>query len=253
METRIESHYECQYCSKNYKIKKAYERHILVCNILSKTPQERKLENEEYENMPNLRELYQMVQILILKNEKLEKQVDKMSAWINNKKRVNVLEWLNENNKPSIQFNEWVESVEITKIHMKYVFEHNFVEGVNLTVREIVNKDFDSIPIKAFEQRENILYVYNGDENKWEIINSHQIDTLFIKITKGLLNQLKFWQDKNKHRLCNSGFTEKYIQNVKKITGGDLSREQQCHKLKQSFYNSLKVNIKNIIQYEFVF
>lgn len=253
MTTRIESRYECQHCSKNYKIKSAYERHILVCSIVSKTPKERKLENEEYENMPNLRELYQMVQILILKNEKLEKQVDKMSAWINNKKRVNVLEWLNENNKPSIQFNEWIETLVITKVHMKYVFEHNFVEGVNLIVREIININLDSLPIKSFEQRENILYVYNGDENKWEIIDANQTEMLFVKITKGLLNQFKFWQDKNKHRLCNGGFTEKYIENVKKITGGDLSKEQQCCKLKQSFYNALKVNIKNIIQYEFVF
>ena len=252
MSIRIDSQYECQYCSKNYKIKKAYERHILVCNILSKTPRERQLENEAYENMPNMRELYQMIQILILKNEKLENQVNKMSAWINNKKRVNVLEWLNDNIKPMIVFNEWVESIEITKIHMKYVFEYNFVDGINLIAREIVSKDFDSIPLKAFEQRENI-YVYNGYEVKWEIINPHQIDTLFVRITKGLLNQLKIWQDKNKYRLYNSKFTEKYIQNVKKITGGDLSKEQQCHKLKQSFYNSLKVNIKNIQQYEFVF
>lgn len=253
MSNKIEAHYECCHCSKNYKIKKAYDRHLLVCSVISKTVKERKTENEEYENIPTVKQMYEMIQILIVKNENLEKQVNKMSKWINNKKKVNVLEWLNENNVPNNDFNNWVETIEITEKHMEFVFEHNFIDGVNLTVRELLNKDLETIPIKAFEQKEGILYVYNGSENKWENINQSQFDTLFIKITKGLLGQLKLWKDKNIHRLYQTEFTEKYIGNVKKITGGDLSREQQIHKLKQAFYNTLKINIKNIVQYEFVF
>ena len=253
MSNKIGAHFECHHCSKNYKIKKAFDRHILVCNILSKTTTERKYENEEYENLPNLKEMYSMIKMLILKNEQLEKQVNKMNSWINNKKRVNIIEWLNENDTPNLDFNQWIETIEISNEHMEFVFEHNFVEGIDLTVREIMNKDLELRPLKSFEQREGIIYVYNGSENKWEIIGNHQMELIFIKITKGLLNQLKLWQDKNRHRLCQNGFTEKYIENVKKITGGDLTKEQQIHKIKQSFYNTLKVNIKNIIQYEFVF
>ena len=250
---KIEAHYECCHCSKHYKIKKAYDKHILLCSVMSKTTKERKEENEQYENIPTMKEMYEMIQMLIIKNENLEKQVNKMSKWINNKKRVNVIEWLNENNIPTHDFEQWVDTIEITNQHMEFVVEHGFIEGVNLTVREIVNKDLETIPIKAFEQKEGLLYVYNGVELKWETINQGQFDKLFIRITKGLLGQFKKWQDENRHRLYQTGFTEKYIENVKKITGGDLSREQQNHKLKQAFYNALKINIKNIIQYEFVF
>lgn len=252
-ENRIEPHFECHHCSKHYKIKKAYDRHILICGVISKTTKERKRENEEYENIPSMKEMYEMIQILIVKNDNLEKQVNKMSKWINNKKKVNVIEWLNENNIPPINFNQWLETIEITSEYMEFVFDHNFVEGINLTARELVNKDLETLPMKSFEQKEGVLYIYNGIENKWEIINSSQFDTLFIKITKGLLGQLKLWQDKNRQRLYQHGFTEKYIENVKKITGGDLSKEQQNNKLKMAFYNALKVNIKNIVQYEFVF
>lgn len=252
-DNKIEPYFECYHCSKHYKIKKAYERHILMCGVISKTIKERKRENEEYENIPTMKEMYEIVQILIVKNDNLEKQVNKMSKWINNKKRVNVIEWLNENNIPPFDFNQWLETIEITSEHMEFVFEYNFLEGVNLTVKEIVNKDIETLPMKAFEQKEWVLYVYNGIENKWEIISTSQYETLFIKITKDLICQLKLWQDKNRHILYQEGFTEKYIENVKKITGGDLTKEQQYHKLKQSFYNALKVNIKNIVQYEFVF
>ena len=65
--------------------------------------------------------------------------------------------------------------------------------------------------------------------------------------------QLKFWQDENKSRLFTNGFTEIYMENVKKITGGDLSKEQQCCKFKSMLYNHIKINLKNVIQHEFEF
>lgn len=253
MSNTIAPQYECCYCSKNYKIRKAYDKHVIVCSIFAKSKHEKKVENEEIENLPTMRELYGMIKMLMIKNEKLERQVSKMNTWINNKKRINVVEWLNENNRPEMNLYEWIETIEITNEHMEYVFNHNFVEGVNLTVREIVSKDLEKIPIKAFDERDNALYVYNGEERKWELISQEQFERIFVRITKGLMNQLKFWQDRNKDRLFQNGFTEKYIENVKKITGGNLTREQQHNKLKLSLYNSLKVNIKNVVQYEFEF
>jgi len=98
MNNKISGYYECGFCNKNYKIKKSYEKHFMLCSIINKSVTERKAENEEYENIPSMREMYNMIQILILKNDKLEKQVEKMYTWIHkNKKKINVIDWLNEN------------------------------------------------------------------------------------------------------------------------------------------------------------
>jgi len=141
---------------------------------------------------------------------------------------------------------------------MESVTEHNFIEGVNRIIKRIVKNntnslemEMENLPIKAFEQRDNALFIFNGKE--WSLMTVEQFDCIFNKITKGLINQLKLWQDKHKNRLFDSGITEKYIENVTKLTGGNLTREQQYHKIKQGFYNHLKINIKNIVQYEFVF
>jgi uncharacterized protein YeeX (DUF496 family) len=275
MNDKISGYYECSLCSKNYKVKKSYDKHLLLCNVISKSIRERKADNEISENIPSMREMYNIIQILILKNDRLEKQVEKMSTWIhNNKKKVNILEWLNENNRPPITFDVWLERVEINKEDMECVITHNFIEGIHMIVKRLIHTnygenesqndidqskctekipldEYEYLPIKAFEQKENILYVFNGTE--WNIINHEQYTKLLNKLTKGLISQLKLWQDEHKNKLFERGFSEKYIEYVKKLTGGDLSLEQQSYKIKQSFYNHLKVNIKNIIQYEFVF
>lgn len=270
MPDKINKIYECGFCSKYYKIKSAYDKHFMLCSLMNKSSKERKSENEQSDealsNIPSLRDMYNIIQILIVKNDKLEKQVSKMSSWIhNNKKKVNVSEWLNENRKPFICYNRWVETIEIDMTDMEFVIKHNFIEGSRLIVKKLLggeNLEYtETLPIRAFDQKENTLYVFNECEQneqdiksgEWNLITSEQFDLLFNKITRGLIGQLKAWQDKYKNRLFESGFTEKYIENIKKLTGGDLTKEQQYYKIKQMFYNNLKVNIKNIIQYEFVF
>lgn len=261
MSNKISGYYECGYCNKSYKIKKAYEKHFLLCSVINKSTLERKSENDISENIPSIREMYNIIQILIMKNNKLEQQVEKMSSWIhNNKKKVNVIEWLNENIIPSIDYNNWIDSIQINQNDMESVTNHNFIEGINQIIKRILGIGFESynthqaesinLPIKAFEQKDN-LFVFNN--TRWSIITVEEFDLLYNKITRGLIGQLKIWQDINQKRLFDSGFTEKYIENVKKVTGGELTKEQQYYKIKQLFYNNLKINIKNIIQYEFVF
>jgi uncharacterized C2H2 Zn-finger protein len=268
---KIQAMYQCDYCNKIYKIKNAYNRHVSVCNIMQKSKRERDYENEEGYGKLSYRELYNVVQTLAMKYDQLEKKFDKMSSWINNnKKKLNVLDWLNANKQIQTCFNQWVERLDITRDDMEYVFKYGFTEGMRFIVQRIfpiTSSNSDNVPIRAFDQKDGSLFVYNVvstsdiDANnvaslyagEWNTINNDQFDNLFNKITKGLMCQLKFWQDENKSRLFTSGFTEIYMENVKKITGGDLTKEQQCCKFKSMLYNHIKINLKNVIQHEFEF
>jgi len=255
----IQTEYECGYCNKQYKRKMNYDKHMLLCNIIRKTPSE-KLNEREQDDLPTIRELYTVIQSLLEKQEKFEKQIEKMSSWINNnRKKINVLDWLNTNHTDCIDYNEWLNGLIISENDMELIFNHGFIEGMKYIINKICSNDNcnthiehkNGLPIKAFEQKEGTLFIYTNEN--WEIMSSSLFELLFNTITKGLTKQLKFWQDKNKHRLYQNGFTEIYIENVKKITGGDLSRDQQYHRVKQYLYNHLKVNIKQIVQHEFIF
>jgi hypothetical protein len=253
----IQTEYECGYCNRQYKRKMNYDKHMLLCNIIRKTPSER-LNEQEQDHLPTMRELYTVIQTLVERQEKFEKQIEKMSSWINNnRKKINVLDWLNTNHTNSIDFNKWLNELNISEEDMELVFKHGFIEGMKYIINHICLNDTNDnareewLPIKAFEQKEGTLFIYINEN--WEIMSSSMFELFFNTITKGLTTQLKLWQDKNKYRLYQNGFTETYIENVKKITGGDLSREQQYHKVKQYLYNHIKVNIKQIVQHEFVF
>jgi hypothetical protein len=252
----IEGHFECDFCNRQYKLKSRFEKHILMCSITSKTMDERKRENENLEKTPSVYELYEIIKQLVNKNEILERKVEKLSAWVNNnKKKINVLDWMNEHQNLNITFDDWLNSLQITKEDMELVFNYNFAEGIRFIIQRIIPDmtDDKEIPIKAFDQKDGIIYIFSGTESGWIIMSPEIFEKFFIRLTKGLLTQLKYWQDINRHRICDNGFTEVYIDNVKKITGGDLTKEQQYTKVKKMLYNHVKINLKNVIQYDFEF
>ena len=253
----VEGHFECDFCEKQYKLKSRFEKHILMCNITSKSVNERKKENELIDKTPSIQQLYEIIKQLAQKNDILERKVEKLSVWVNNnKKKINVVDWMNENRSIKITFENWLNSLEITKEDMELVFNYNFVEGIRFIIQRIIPDVGDTqgeIPVKAFDQKEGIIYIFNGAETGWGIMPPEIFERFFMRIAKGLLNQLKYWQDLNRHRICDNGFTEIYIDNVKKITGGDLTKEQQYTKVKRMLYNHVKINLKNVIQYDFEF
>jgi len=254
MSNTIEPKYECGYCGRPYKNRTIYEKHVRMCEILCKTPSERKRENEKIDNTPSITEIYDIVKTLIIKNDQLEKKIEKLTSFVNaTRKKLSVIDWLNEHSKPPYTFREWILNLTLTKDDMELVFKHNFGEGMRFIIQKHFPQSDETIPIKTFEQKDNVFYVFTNAETGWEVMTSEQFIFLFNTLTKGLINQLKLWQDENRHRICSSGFTEIYSANVKKITGGDLSLDQQYVKVKRALYTSLKINIKNIIQYDFEF
>jgi hypothetical protein len=131
------------------------------------------------------------------------------------------------------------------------VFEYDLYEAMRRIMKnKFTETNAEDLPIIAFEQKNNILFVYN---NEWTIITPELFNLLFNKLTKGLLRQFQLWQEKNKDRLYENHFSDKYKTYMKKILGGDLTREQQCIKIKHLLYNDIKNNIKNIIHYDFEF
>lgn len=246
---KIKAHYECNHCNRNYINKTCFDKHVLVCTILSSHNERKK---DDQETIPTVRELYDIIKILTIKYEALETKLEKMQSWVNNtKKKLSVIEWLNINNSLDINFYDWLNRIDINSSDMELVFKYNFCEGIRFIIQRLFIQDDNKIPIKAFEQKDNTIFIYNNDE--WSIMTSDQFELFFKTINKGLILQFKIWQDANRHRLCENGFTEIYVENAKKIFGGELSTEQQYTKIKRVLYNHIKINIKNMIQYEFEF
>ena len=62
------------------------------------------------------------------------------------------------------------------------------------------------------------------------------------------------WKEKNNDRIQNDDrFHDTYIDYMRIVLGGGLTKEQCYKRLANKMYHYLKCDLKNIIDYEFVF
>ena len=61
------------------------------------------------------------------------------------------------------------------------------------------------------------------------------------------------WQKENTDKIYEDEFSNKYAVNFQKILGGNNTQEYNNSRIKKELYKYLKMNLKNIIEYEFSF
>ena len=78
-------------------------------------------------------------------------------------------------------------------------------------------------------------------------------EALVNKFNKELVEQLVSWQDANQQKLNSEGFAKSYSENVRKALGGNMSKDQLQSRVMREIYKYLRMNLRNIVQYEFAF
>ncbi len=247
---------QCKYCNRIYKKQINYTQHILFCEILNKTKQEKEQEEDILDTIPSQYELFQIVKILISKYDKLNKDNENLKQLISNrKKKLNVIDWLNLNCNPNITFLEWLNNIKIEEKELEYVFNLGNIDGIILILQEYCSTiENNNIPIKSFNQKENTIYIYEIENNKkgiWKIISKEELDLLFGTLNKKIIDIFKIWQEKNISKLEQDDFAIEYIQKVRKILGKTENQDIENNKLRNKLYKYLKVNIKTLIEYDF--
>ena len=261
--TPYNSCYKCKYCNRTYKLKPNYDKHYLLCDTLNKY-NNKTMSNKTNNNddLPSFREMFTLILELTAKNSQLEQKVEELSKWAESKKKkLNVIDWLNEKYTKNIKYTEWLAGIIITRKHLEAVFNSDMVIGCSEIIKSLLNdkgtddkgtpNDTETQPIKAFDQKDNILFIYN-DDNKWEILSPQMFANLMNSLSKNILTEFIKWQTENKHRMREDDFSYKYARNVQKIMGGNLTQEQIHMRVKKEIYNYLKMNLRNVVEYEFI-
>ena len=262
--------YKCKYCNRVYKLKPNYDKHYLLCDTLNKSICNKNIckttkeTNANY--VPSLRDMFTLILELTAKNSQLEQKVEELSKWAESKKKkLNVIDWLNEKYTKNIKYSEWLTGIKITRNHLETVFNSDMVTGCYEILQNLLSLDISDehisnehisnehiIPIKAFDQKENILFIYT-DDNKWEILSQPMFANLMNILSKNILTEFLKWQSENKSKMKQDDFSYKYARNVQKIMGGNLTQEQIHMRVKKELYNYLKMNLRNVVEYEFSF
>jgi hypothetical protein len=244
--------YICRHCERTYKRKNYYEKHILLCDLNNLNKKEKEIRLQELDDTPSLRTMYEMLLELANRNKHLETQIEQLNKFVNIKKKsLSIVDWLNNNynntNSTICDFYEMVNLFNIEEKHLDYIFNSSYITGIKSILEELFLIDnSNNIPIKAVDQKENILFIYKN--NFWYQMTNSDFQKFMNIISKKIMNLFIKWQITNLGKFLDDEFSTKYTKNVQKIMGGNLSNYEICNKIKIKLYKHLKVNIKNIIE-----
>lgn len=248
---------KCKYCGRSFTRKTYFTRHELACELIHKSNDERRQELEEHADTPTLRKVYELVLELAHENAKLKKQVDKLTSKIESKdrKKLCVIDWLNENSRPEQSFKSYYTSLTFTEKHLELIFKHDYIAGMLRILEDVFPTDtLAQLPIRSFKQKQNTLYIYTN-ECKWETVNANEFKCFLDFIFKCIKKLFNIWVDDNESQInnMNSDFSTKYIEYSRKVLGGKFTPEQIGSRIKSGLFKQLKTDLQNIVEYEFTF
>ena len=254
------SEYICRCCNKSFHQKFNFDRHFVCCDFFHKTLRQRNNEVDvETDTIPTMRDMYSLMQDLVVRVDKLEKENAKYRQ-IQNKK-VNVADWLNTKAPPAIVFSRWIKDIlfPYVKECLPIVFEVDLYNGVVAAfTKAIASMDESQIPFKAYDGRTINFYVFDHPKNqeeqdppRWYKITSTEFDRYLAKIDHQFLVDFnRNWYCLNKHRMeTEESFKDKYIAYHKAILGGDrLSDESRHSKIRHRLYENIRRRINAVTE-----
>lgn len=212
----------------------------------------------------NINNLFSMIIMLNNKYEKLESQYNELKKYVNiTKNKINILDYLNENFKQEYlnvgiglsgnNINKFLDELIIDIDMLNKIFKFDYVDGILNILIEYIEKTRVKdllIPIKCFNNKENVLYIFDGE--KWIVMDDIYLRKFIKSFDKKLLVQFLQWKIDTEKTIDSEIFGEVYINNMKKVIGGNFEKKNKELMIKNKLFKYLKVDLKSIVQYEFV-
>lgn len=254
--------YKCQSCSKTYIYKYNYERHIACCKFFQKSIRQQEQELDSVELIPDTHSMFKLVQELAFRVKKLEKDNIQLKQQLSKRSKINIIDWLNnlpKEKQPLKPYSGWVQNnvLQNVNLHLNCVYTNDLIAGIISTLKLSINNYQDIVPIKAFENRSNIFYKYDSDENGnhcWTLLTPEELDIQLKTICKQFLVDFKYyWYDKNEVKIQDDEkWTDMYVKYYQKILGGSkITTDGICQKVRNQLYTCIKESCSQIIELDF--
>lgn len=246
------SNYSCKCCDKNYTQKSSYENHNVLCEFLHMSKREKKVDEEESNDLPSYKNLVKLVGMLAVKNNKLEEKIESMQKWVDkSKKKINIVEWLNSNAKPVLSFAQFLESITLSESHVDLLNDNNMIKTLTNIFEEFFKKE-NALPIYAFKEKPNTFYNYDEVTKKWSEMEKNSVVSLLYFIDRKVQNQITAWNIKYHEKIkYNDRWAQTFNKLVSKANALSYRDDATLSKLKGILFNILKCEVKRYVEYEF--
>ena len=254
--------YVCKTCTKTYKYKYNYDRHVACCKFFQKSIQDYEQEMDSVEVLPDMQSMFKLVQELACKVNRIEKENNQLKQKLSKRNKINVLDWLNKlpiDKSPNKSFTDWINDAVLKNVylHLDSVYTNDLITGIMSTWHLSIDESNENIPLKAFDNRINIFYKYdigsNGDYC-WMILTNEDMDNQLKRICKQFLIDFKnHWYDKYEDKInTDEKWTNMYVKYHQRILGGSrITTEVICQRVRQQLYKSMKQGVSHAIEIDY--
>ena len=145
-------------------------------------------------------------------------------------------------------FESITEIIKVEQSDIEFLFHNSFLETINLILSRSIykNNEKNELPIAAFKEKKNTIYVYSNNNNKnnqnltWSIITREKfirfLNIVQFKISKAFSE----WRKKNSELLNeNDNHCILYDKTFSKLMEPEFKVEKTFTKFYNSIYNKL--------------
>jgi hypothetical protein len=201
--------------------------------------------------------LFAMVIMLYNKYEKLESEYTELKKYVTiTKNKINILDYLNENfkhdymNIEGTNITKFIDELVIGQDELQKIFKYDYVDGIFNIICDYINVKGSLLPIKCFNTKENVLYIFDGE--LWLIMDDNYLRKFIKSFDKKILTKFVEWKKAAEKTIDTEIFGEIYIQNMKKVIGGNYEKKNPAFMIKTRLYKHLKIDLKSIVSYDFI-
>lgn len=176
---------------------------------------------------------------------------------IKEKKKINVIEWLNNNKNLELTYDDLIDKIHITNENIEYLFKNTFNDTFVEIFSKLIHTYNDNIPLKCFIQKQGHFYVFNKKENgelSWMELSREKLVYSLNKIHMKISKAMYEWKENNSQYIENSDTNALlYDKAYLKLMTVDFRQDSTLNKIKSILFSLLKVDFKHFVEYEFEF
>lgn len=247
----------CIHCGKSYMKRVNLDKHVIICELLHNR-RNISLDIEDEEPIPSQRKLFHMLIELGQKYNKLEEKVEELNKWvIKKKKKINILEWLNDNNNPNILFDCIIDKITVNEDDITNLLENPFNDVLNdIFSRTIYSFNENDNPIFAFVQKSNIFYIYDlvDDKKVWIELSKEKFIKFLNKVHTKILKAFCDFKKERLHEIrASDNYSIKCDKTMVKIMSVEFNQENILSKVRSMMFAKMKTDMKALVEFEFEF
>lgn len=248
----------CVHCGKSYVKRVNLDNHVIICELLHNRKKSSLIIEDDEETIPSQKKMFHMLIELGQKYNKLEEKVEELNKWvIKKKKKINILEWLNDNNKPDILFDSIIDKIFVNEEDVKNLLDNTFNDVLSdIFSRTIYNFNEHENPIFAFIQKTNVFYIYEkvDDKNIWVEMSREKLIKFLNKVHTKILKAFYEFKQKNLVEIrASDNYSIKCDKTMVKIMSVEFKQESILSKVRSMMFVKMKTDIKAMVELEFEF